>query len=262
MTKESDGATLQADTGPRESRYGIGYNVARSVFNHYWVFSFIPLTTSTLGMGLAAFSNPWRWDLWAVMMVFFWIVDQGMKTLDISEEDLAVEMDARIQRAVGFLMVGTGAAIGITLAWMSTWAFLAVLLPGFFLGLAYNLEWFGGRLHDKEFLTGWGNLGLVLGWLTTMTGYLLLAEQVTLGVVVFAVGPTLWLGTVIWTEADLKELIYEDAGFEYTRETELRPERLQERVHTSNLLTIVAFGAMAAGVVVESLVGAAVAFPA
>ena len=232
---------------------GAGYTFFRSVFNHYWIFSLLSLGAGTTGMAIAAFEHPWRWDLWLVMLAFLWVMDQGMKTLDLSVDELAIDLDSRIQRAVGFAMVAIGILLGVLLARMSTWWFMAILGTGAFLGLAYNLEWFDGRLHDKKYHTGWGNLGFVLGWLTTFTGYFLLAEQFSLGIAIFSIGPMIGIGTMIYVEKDIKREIYDTAGFYYTREVEADAERLRRRTHRSHQMRIVSYVAMGVGLMVEVL---------
>lgn len=237
----------------RPEKRGVGYTFVRSVFNHYWIFSLLSLGAGTTGMAIAAFDHPWRWELWAAMAAFLWTMDQGMKTLDLSVDELAVNLDARVQRAVGFGMVGVGVLLGVLLAAMSTWWFLVVLVAGALLGLAYNLEWFGGRLHDKKYHTGWGNLGFVLGWLTTFTGYFLLAEEFSLGIAIFSLGPMIGIGTMIYVEKDIKREIYETAGFVYTRTVEADPDRLRRRTYRSHRMRIVSYVAMGLGLAVEAL---------
>lgn len=226
-------------------------SIFRSVFNQYWKYSFLPVSSATIGTAIASVNHSWDFQVWGLTVLVLWILDQGMKSLDLSEEDINLVIDSRVQMITGWIMIGAGIVLAIVLSMLTTLWLLCIIAACIILGLAYNLEWFDGRLHDREYLTGWGNLGFILGWLSTVLGYVALAESISVGIAVFAVGPMLSIGAIAWVEQDLKPEIYDAVGIEYTRAVDRNMARLRRRVLHSQLLRVAGFVAMAAGLVIE-----------
>lgn len=235
---------------PRETvdkQRGLGYNILHSIINQYWFYALLSPTVGTVGMLLASVKYGWRWDLWIVMCLFLVVMDLGMKTLDLADEELTVDMNSSIQRITGIGMLCCGVILGILLAYMSTWWFLGILLVGTIFGLSYNLEWFDGYLHDRKYPTGWGNLGFCIGWLCTITGYFLLSEKLNIGIAIFSLGPMLGIGTIAYVEGDLKKELYESVNIRYSRELNPDIERLKSRSMQSNILRVFGYICMAVG---------------
>lgn len=230
-----------------DKQRGLGYNILRSIVNQYWLYALLSPTVGTIGMLLASVKYGWRWNLWIVMSIFLIIMDLGMKTLDLADEELTVDMDSNIQRITGISMLCCGVILGILLAYMSTWWFLGILLIGTIFGLSYNLEWFDGYLHDRRYPTGWGNLGFCIGWLCTITGYFLLSKNLNLGIAIFSLGPMIGIGTIAYVEGDLKKELYESVNIRYTRELNSDVERLKNRSMQSNILRVFGYICMAVG---------------
>ncbi|GAB3030806.1 hypothetical protein GCM10025298_19440 [Natronobiforma cellulositropha] len=222
--------------------------------NNYWLFSILPLTVATMGMVIGSVSGTWDWTVWALAMAALWLLDQGMKSVDLAAPDVNVTVDPRIQYPIGFGMIAAGAVVAIVAAWMTTWLALGILVLGVFLGLAYNLEWFGGRLHDRKYLTGWGNLGFTLGWLCTVLGYVYASGTVSLGIAIFAFGPMASIGTMAWVTEDMKDEMYARTGIEHRRKTERNVERLIDRELHSQFVRVLGFVAMAVGITLEFVV--------
>ena len=87
---------------------------------------------------------------------------------------------------VGAVGLGIAAITGVGLGIIRTSAVGVKLLPflamGVFAVLAYNLEWFGGRLHtDATFAVFWGAFPV-------LTGYFVQAEQIDVVAVLAALG--------------------------------------------------------------------------
>lgn len=240
--------STESDGRPNRS---VATDVRRSLVNNYWIFSILPLTVATIGMVIGSVNGTWNWTVWALTMAFLWLMDQGMKSVDLSAPDVNVTVDPRVQYPIGLGMIGLGAAIALFVSSMTTWWYIVVLVLGTFLGLAYNLEWFGGRLHDRKYLSGWGNLGFTLGWLCTVTGYIFSTGTISLGIAIFAFGPMASIGTMAWVTEDMKDEMYERTGIEHRRVTERNVERLIDRELHSQLVRVLGFVAMALGILIE-----------
>jgi len=178
-------------------------------------------------------------------------LDQGMKSVDLSAESVNISVDSTIQSTIGVGMIVAGMAIGISLAWLTTWWYLGILGLVVLLGFAYVLEWFDGRLHDRKYMTGWNNLGFCIGWVFTVSGYMFLAETLSVGIVVFAIGPMLSVGTMAWVTEDMKDEVYRQCEIDHDRETPTNIQRLKQRELTSQWFRIIGFVAMAAGMYLE-----------
>lgn len=243
---ETEGATAESDRG-------LWYHVRWSVVNQYWRFSLLPVAAVTLGMAVAKASHglAWDWVRWGLAAASFLVADLGMKSLDLSAPDVNIAVDARVQSVVGAAMIGVGVLLGVVIAEWTTRLYYVVVVLGVFLGLAYSLEWFDGRLHDREYVTGWGNLGFVLGWLSTVAGYMALSGTVSPGIALFGLGPLVSFGTMAWVTQDMKDAVYEGVGIEHDRELEHDYDRLKRRELQGQWYRVLGFVAMAAGLVVE-----------
>lgn len=208
------------------------YHVGKSLVNQYWPFSLVPPAVMTMGMAVATVSTgaAWDWRLWGTTVAFLWIVDQGMKTVDLAAPDINVDVDSGIQFRVGAVMIGVGIAIGVLLAWETSWWFLAILALGVFLALAYNLEWFGGLFHDRDYLAGRMNLGFCVVTLPTVTGYFLLTHSVSPGIVLISASPALNMSSMVLATGDYKHSLYTALGIEYERDVTSDVKRLKKRL--------------------------------
>lgn len=239
------------DSPDASERVGLLGSLAHALVNPYWLFNLFPITFATLAMGLAAVEHGWNWTVWGLTAACIWFVDNGLHDFDLAADGLAVGVDARVEFVVGGVQILVGVALGVWLAALTTWHFLGVLALATVCGMAYNLEWFDGLLHDRQHVTGVGNFALVVGGLSTYTGYLVLARQHSLGAALFALGPTIVVAGLHWVEEDVKPVKYEVYGVEHTREENPQFERLQRRVVKIVPMHLVAFVAMALGVFVE-----------
>lgn len=231
--------------------YGVGYSLLRTIITPYWLYTGFQGSFVIIGMTLAAIEHGWRWDLWWLAMIGLWLGDQGVKAIDLAAEDIAIRYDSNIMFYGGLVEGAIGLLIGIYLASITSWWLLTILFTAGFLSLAYDLEWFEGRLHDRKYVTGWGNLAFTTGWLPTVGGYFLLAETLTPGIAIFAIGPMLISGGVTYYEEDIKAELYEIVGIEYTRSVPSDIARLKRRIVKANFLYSLGCIAMAVGLVVE-----------
>ncbi|GGN95665.1 hypothetical protein GCM10009030_23070 [Haloarcula pellucida] len=205
----------------------------------------------TLGFLIASLHHGWDWTIWVVAMAHMWFYDEGVKSVDLSADDINLDVNSDIQFAIGALMILIGFSLAVVLAsWTTIW-YVPFVLFLTSLGLAYNLEWFGGVFHDRQYVTGWGNLAFCLGWAPAVCGYMLLAQNVSLGIVVFAIGPMLVKGTMGWIEEDMKDTLYEMKGIKYDRATPTDVDRMKRRSLNSQVLNIASFVFMAIGLMIE-----------
>lgn len=237
-------------TVPVEKR-GLAYSIYRSLLNQYARYTLFTMSACTAGMGIASIHYGWNWQVWGLAVLQFFLIDEGMKSLDLSAPDINLEIRADVQYAVGSLLVLAGTGVSLVLAAMTTPWYAAWIGLLIFLGLAYNLEWFDGYFHDRQYVTGIGNLAFILGMGCTVSGYILLAGQISPGIVLFGVGPTVAIGTFNWEEEDMKDKLYEHHDMKHTRETPTDLDRIKCRHLKGHTYTVYAMAAMAAGLVVE-----------
>ncbi|MFC7080665.1 hypothetical protein [Halorussus caseinilyticus] len=211
---------------------GFTYSLVHSLVSPYWQFNILEVSYMSMGMVLAAVNHDWSWQLWAIAMPFMWFAGEGANNLDLADEGMTVDIDSRVQYAVGYLMLGAAVVLGGVLSWMTSWWFFSFVVLGAFGAVAYNLELFDGRLHDREYVTGVGNLGFTAAWIPTVSGYFLLSPEFDvqlLGVSIFSFGLMLILMAIDYVTEDLKEQKYEAFDIEYTRDVDAKLERLQRR---------------------------------
>jgi hypothetical protein len=166
-----------------ETSQSVLWDVYRSVNNQYWYFTFAPMSTSTFGATLAAASGGWNWTVWGLMVLFWYVIHSGMNAIYLSAEDVNIAADSTVQRTVGVSLVGIGVGMGVTLASMTTWLFLILLVLMTFLGFAYTREWFDGLFHHRDRATGVATLPTTMRLIPVMPGYLLLSGTVSLGAI-------------------------------------------------------------------------------
>jgi hypothetical protein len=232
---------------------GLLYSIMNSLVTPYWSFNILEVGYLTLGMALAGATYEWDWYLWGVGAAFIWIWSAASNNMDLAASKLTVDVNSRVQYVIGTLMFVLYAAIGIYLSSITTWLFSALVVLAAFGSLAYNLEWFGGILHDREYITGIGNLGFTAAWVPTFIGYFLIAQTVTidlLGAALFAVGPMFVCSAIHYLESDLKELKYESFGIEHERNVEPNFRRLQQRAAVQPNLNIIGMCSMAIGLII------------
>lgn len=244
-------ATEVETHAPEVEQASVLYSVYRSVINQYALYTLFPMAATTIGMAIASVQHGWDWTLWTIGVFHFWLLDEGMKSVDLSADDINLQINSDIQFAIGAGMILAGFGVGIVLALMTTIWYIGWILLLILLGLAYNLEWFGGRLHDRKYVTGWGNLAFCLGWGCTVSGYIYLAEEISLGIALFAIGPMMMIGTMAWVEEDMKDMLYDMKDIEHVRETPTDIERIKYRALTGQLYRLFGTVMIAIGLVVE-----------
>ncbi|PSP77079.1 hypothetical protein BRC81_10615 [Halobacteriales archaeon QS_1_68_20] len=254
------------------------YHVGRTLVTQYWPFSIVPISGLTMGMAVAVASQDvaWDWRLWGMAAAFLLLVDQGVKSIDLSAPDINLAVDSTVQFRLGSLMVLVGFVIGLSIAYFTSWTFLIILGVLVSLAILYNFspgphgesprglnffnDWFGGMFHDKRKFTGRMNLGLCVGGIPTVIGYFLVTETVSLGILVFAAAPMLHMAAMIWVIEDYKDVLYPALGIEYERDVPNDFQRLKVRSVKSQIYRLIAFALGAVGLYLEFVLAPSLAF--
>lgn len=227
---------------------GTWYSIRHSLLSPYWTFNILEVGYLIVGFLLASIEYTWNREVLLIAVVFIWVAGEGANNLNLADEELTVEMNSDIQLLVGYAMLGTAVVLGLYLSYMTTYWFLLIVMFGATGAIVYNLELFDGLFHDREHLTGVGNLGLTAAWIPIVGGYLLGAGTGDLvniiGISIFAIGFTMILCAIDYITEDLKAQKYETFDITYTRDVDAKLERLQRRaalqhpLHTLSLVCI------------------------
>jgi len=116
-----------------------------------WHLSYV-----AIGAGLAP---QMKWGVlgWTVL-AFLLALGVGAHALDeLRGRPLGTRIPGPLLVALAVVSIGAACAIGIVVAWRSSWWLLAFVAAGAFLVVAYNRELFGGTFHsDFWFAFAWG----------------------------------------------------------------------------------------------------------
>jgi len=246
-------ATTNSDLDDGQQKSILG-SISRSVFTHYWMFTVYVLAYMTVGMALASVNHGWSWGTWGLAAATIWFGLEGLHAVDLAHEDIAINMDSRVQRIVGYVELAAGAVLGVALALHTTLWFLAFVGVGTFLGIAYNEEWFSGILHDHDTITGIANFGLSWAVIPFLGAYFVVAQTLSVGILLVALGAMLDSMRLIWLFEVSKPAPYDAVGIEHDREYDPEPMEFVGEVHMANTLNMLAWGAISIGLVVMFVV--------
>jgi hypothetical protein len=121
---------------------------------------------SYVAIGAALVSDIDFARLGATLAAFFLAMGIGAHALDEFEgRPLGTQIPSRVLAALAVVSIAGAVAIGIVSCfWISPWLAPFVAFGGFIV-VAYNLELFGGRLHDAFwFSAAWGALPVLTGY--------------------------------------------------------------------------------------------------
>jgi hypothetical protein len=130
------------------------------------------LSYAAIGAGLAP---ELHWNrLLLALAAFFLAMGVGAHALDeLKGRPLQTRIPERILRALAAVSIAAAVGIGIFASVVYTAWLLPLVVFGGFIVVVYNLELFGGRLHNAFwFAVAWGAL-------PTFAGYLVTAERVS-----------------------------------------------------------------------------------
>jgi 4-hydroxybenzoate polyprenyltransferase len=132
------------------------------------------------GAALAPSQHPDR--LAATLVAFFLAVGVAAHALDeLQGRPLRTRISASVLWSLAIVGLGGAVALGVMGALVVSPWLLVFVAFGLFIGLAYNLEWFGGRFHtDLWFAFSWGSFPL-------LTAYFAVAEELSAAALLGAV---------------------------------------------------------------------------
>lgn len=238
-----------------DSEGGFTYSLARSFITQYWPFTAYVLSYVVVGISLAAgMGNPFDWQLAGLLLAAMFFGLEGLHAIDLAEADIATRLDRRVQMVAGVVGLLLGGAIGVYIASVTTWLFLVFVGFEMFLGLAYNLEWFGGLLHDFDSTSGMLNFGVSWGMIPFLVGYFVFAESLTFGIFIISLGIMLDASRLIVMFEVSKPEPYDDLGIHHDRDVEQDVTLMNELTHRGNKMAMVAWGLVAAGLFVTFVV--------
>jgi hypothetical protein len=104
--------------------------------------------------------------LGATALAFFLAVGLAAHALDeLNGRPLGTSIPNRILWQVAIVSLAAAVALGVVTIAYTGPVLVPFIVLGVFLVLAYNLEWFGGRLHtDFGFAAAWGGFPVVVGF--------------------------------------------------------------------------------------------------
>lgn len=238
---------------------GFRGSLARSLVTPIWTFNIYPLAYMSIGMILATIgSSTWDWQLWALAAACIWFGDEGVHNYDLAPDDIAIQLDSRIQLIVGTVYLLIGLSLGVLLASLTSWWFLVLVGTGAFFSVAYNLEWFDGLLHDRDYVVGTGNLSFNVAGIPAFGGFFLFAHSWAtpldlVGMGLVAVGLMCNLSGLDLLEQDAKEARYQIFATPSTRDVDANVERLQMRAMNAHLWNMACFWLLAIGLSITFL---------
>jgi len=241
---------MSTDAG-RVEKASLRVSLFRSFLTEYWPFTAYVLAYMTVGVALAAATGVADLYVWAVYALALWLGLEGLHAIDLSDETVAVQYDSTIQFYVGVAGLLAGVGVGVYLASITTWWFLLFVAAETFLGIAYNVELFGGALHDFDKPTGMANFAISWGFLPFLGGYFIMAQSLSIGILVFGLGLALDSARLLLMFEAGKPAPYEDLGIEYDRVFTQRPEWLGAATHQGNKMMMASWSLMATGLMVH-----------
>lgn len=233
-----------------ESGGELGFSLKRSLVTPYAPFTVYVLAYTLFGIALGSVYGAFDPVRAAAVCVAIWFGLEGLHAIDLADEGVATRMDNRVANVLGYSQVIAGSAIGVWLASQTTWWFLALVGAGALLGLAYNEEWFGGWLHDRDKITGLANFGVSWGAVPFYAGFAVVNQSVTLGAVVVAAGVGVDAMRLNYLEGHGRIARYETVDIEHSRGHKSTGDEAREACHTANLYNLVAWVGIGLGTAV------------
>lgn len=239
-------ATTDSDEAVAESS-DLGFSVRRSLVTPYVPYTVYVLAYTLFGIALGtAFGS---FDIIHALAVgaAIWFGLEGLHAIDLADDGVAVRLNNVVANRLGYAQVIAGSALGVWLAYETTWWYIALVAGGAVLGLAYNEEWFGGYLHDRGKVTGLANFGVSWGAVPFLAGYFLMHPVINLGALVVAAGVAVDAIRLNYLEGHGALPRYEDVGIEHDRQHKSTAEEARAACHTANVINIGAWVLVGAG---------------
>lgn len=236
--------------GTGTEKLGVSGSVIRSFLTQYWPFTAYVLAYVTVGMALGSVGGSWDWTVAALTLAAIWFGLEGLHAIDLAEPNIATRVDRRVQLAAGVIGLAIGAGLGVAVASMTQWTFLVFVAIELFLGLAYNMEWFGGYLHDFDTATGIANFGFSWGAVPFFVGFFVMADGLTLGAALVGAGVALDAMQLIALFEISKPEPYNDLNIKHDRTIDQDTDLMNRVTHRGNKMAMLSWAFIALGLVV------------
>jgi hypothetical protein len=220
----------------------------RSMVTQYWPFTVYVMAYVTVGMALGASAGGWNWSVWGIALATIWFGLEGLHALDLSEPDIATDIDPEYQTAFGATGLIIGSLLGLVLALLTSIWFLAFVVIGTATGVAYNLEVLDGTLHDHDRFPGVLNFGFAWGFVPAAGGFFLAAGTLTPGAVLVSFGVMVDAMALITVFETSKPDVYDDLGIAHRRRQAYTLRDVTASNVRVNKMSLVSWVLLAAGV--------------
>jgi len=245
---------------PGSEESSTAFSVSRSLVTPYVPYTVYVVAYAIFGAALGAATGTFKPILAVGVAAALWFGLEGLHAIDLADEGVAVRLDNDIANLLGYLQVVAGSAIGVWLAYVTSWAFLVLVGAGAFLGLAYNEEWFGGYLHDRDKVTGLANFGVSWGAVPFLAGVAVMYPGFlswggsagvanTAGLLAIALGVGLDAVRLNYLEGHGAIPRYDDVGIDHDREHKSTAGEARAACHKANVMQIPVWVLLALGAV-------------
>ena len=232
-------------TEPRNE--SVRRSILRSVVTPYWPFTVYVAAYAVAGIAIASAFSGFSYTVLFASIGAIYFGLEGLHALDLADEGVATDMDNRVAFTVGMMEVALGAALGITIAMITTLWFIPIVMVGTFLGMAYNLEWFDGLLHDRDKMTGLGNFGVSWGAIPFFGGFYVIHQSISIGVLVVTLGVGIDAARLNYQEGHGRIARYENTGIEHDRDHKSTGDEARSACHYGNMMSLGAWVSISIG---------------
>lgn len=240
--------SIDTATGDPIEPKGFKASLVRSLLTQYWIFTVYVLMYAVVGLGMASLVAGFEPVTSLLLLVALWFGLEGLHAIDLADEGVTVDLDANVQTVVGYVQVAFGCLFGALVALRTSYVFLFLVPIAALSGLAYNEEWFDGKFHDRDELTGLANFGLSWGFIPALAGWVALTGSYALPGLLLAVAAGLDAATLNYLVGPSKMERYRDCGIRTTRDYTPDPDVMEYRMYTANKIQLASWVFLGAAV--------------
>lgn len=225
------------------------FTIHSSLVTPYAPYTVYVLAYTALGVALGSVFGAYDIVHAGALFAAIWFGLEGLHAIDLADEGVAVRLHNPTAAYIGYGQVALGGALGVWLASQTTWRFLVLVAAGTLFGLAYNEEWFGGYLHDRDKITGLANFGLSWGAVPYLAGVSVVypgflgwsgAASPAQSLGLLLVGAAIAIDAVRLNYLEGHGAIprYEDVGIEHDRDHKSSCAQARSACHQANVMMI------------------------
>jgi hypothetical protein len=243
---------------PSAQESSTAFSVRKSLVTPYVPYTIYVIAYAIFGVALGAAVGSFNIVYAAAVAAAIWFGLEGLHAIDLADGGVAIRLNNGIANVLGYAQVAVGSAIGVWLAYETTWQFLGLVALGALLGLAYNEEWLNGWLHDRDKITGLANFGVSWGMIPFYAGVAVMYPGLltwsgtvgpvqTLGILVIGLGICIDAIRLNYLEGHGAIPRYEDVGIEHSRDHKSTAEEARAACHQANVINIPAWVCIGVG---------------